>query len=242
MLAILNSCSLSRRAANSTVSDDITGSLINGRFLSSNIAEKGFFIRKAEVSAGFGNEEYKLVINLRKSPDNRYLLSIRNRTGIEIARIYADSDTLLVNDRLNKVLMTGDAGVIEKKLGIDFRLIPVILGDIIAPREVKDSLICDGESGSIQYSDRGLTYLYTVKCSLRKPVAFDVKDRNEKLLSHIEYSDFNTRNKLKYPAKINIKGRNTDEYLSVSIKDIEFPWIGEIEFVPGDRYEIIRLK
>ena len=63
-------------------------------------------------------------------PD-KYLVSIKSNTGIEIARIYLTEDSVMLNDRLNKKLYYGSASDLKKKYGLTTAILPVIIGDYV---------------------------------------------------------------------------------------------------------------
>ena len=79
-----------------------------------NITNNGFFIQKAEIEivTGEGKEKYLASIKFEK-PD-KYLISVKSRTGIEGARIYISNDSILVNDRINKKLYSGNTFYLKR--------------------------------------------------------------------------------------------------------------------------------
>ena len=67
-------------------------------------------------------------------PD-KYLISIKSRTGIEGARIYISEDTILFNDRINKKMYYGSSLYLKRKYGLTTNFLPLIFGDIVSRKK-----------------------------------------------------------------------------------------------------------
>ena len=102
-----------------------------------NITNSSFFIQKAEFSFTSREGSKRGVGSIKFEWPDRYLISIKSRSGIEGARILATSDSLFVNDRINRKFYYGSMEYIKNKFGIATSLIPILLGDFV--REIKDT-------------------------------------------------------------------------------------------------------
>ena len=60
-----------------------------------------------------------------------YLVSIRNKTGMEAARVYVTHDTVLINDRIYRKLYIGSNEYLLKKYGIATNSLPLVFGDYL---------------------------------------------------------------------------------------------------------------
>jgi hypothetical protein len=70
-----------------------------------NITEENFFIEKADIDLTINNSTNRYLFSVKYEKPDKFLLSIKSRTGIEGARILITKDTLLVNDRIRKRLL-----------------------------------------------------------------------------------------------------------------------------------------
>ena len=97
--------------------------------ISNNISKNGYFVRKANIDVFSGGQKESIVATLKYSQKEEYLLSLRSKTGIEFARAYIGRDSLLINDRINKILYSGKTDYLEKKFSLPVGLLPLIWGD-----------------------------------------------------------------------------------------------------------------
>ena len=58
-------------------------------------------------------------------PD-KFLISIKSHTGIEVARIFLTGDSIMINDRINKKLYYGSTSYLKNKYGLTTAVFPVI--------------------------------------------------------------------------------------------------------------------
>jgi hypothetical protein len=93
-------------------SDNITESVSQ-----QNITNSGFFIEKAEIEINNDKGKEKFIANIKFELPDKYLISLKSRSGIEGARIYLSKDTILVNDRINQIEYYGTSFYIRKKYG-----------------------------------------------------------------------------------------------------------------------------
>ena len=203
-----------------------------------NLGTKGFYVSRAEINITTKNGTEKILGNIKYKPSGRFLLSLRAKTGIEIARIFITGDTLLVNDRINRKLYHGSSMYIRSKYGIPFSAIPIIFGDYVKGNDkrqdinncIDGKLVLDENLGEI-----GINYL--IDCKRGKSISANLNDkiRNEKI--EIKYSKF-IKNSLGFmPEVMQINDLQRETTVIIKLKKIESPWDGDIEFIPGKQYE-----
>lgn len=207
-----------------------------------NITNAGFFIEKAEIEiiSQEGKEKYLASIKFER-PD-KYLISIRSRSGIEGARIYISEDSLRVNDRIHKKLYSANSIYLKRKYGISPGLIPLMFGDLILDNnyeEKKDS--CIGNSINMDCYVKGVKLNYEIDCSWKKVVVVKERDNFNNNFLNISFANF--FNVGSYQIARMIEFEDTQNKIEVKIKviKVESPWSGVIKFIPGKSYELIEL-
>jgi hypothetical protein len=179
-------------------------------------------------------------VNIRFVFPDQYLISLRSKTGIEAARIFITKDTVLVNDRINKIMYYGKPGDLEKRFGISYTVLPLLLGDFIGNKVGEaNSQECKEGLTETNCIISGMNIKYLIDCTKKKLIKAQVEDDFRRNFIFIEYgSYFNTENRL-IPSKINVKYNKSK--IAIKIEKIESPWVGTIEFIPGNRYDLIEL-
>ena len=106
---IAGGCYVNRKAANVvTLSDGVAeNETILERTERQNITSRGFNIQKAEIEFNnqYGNQ--KFLASIKFEYPEKYLISLKSRTGIEGVRVFINKDSVFVNDRINKKLYIG---------------------------------------------------------------------------------------------------------------------------------------
>ncbi len=207
-----------------------------------NLTKKNFFIRKAEIKVISEDGSDSFLASLKFEQPDRFLLSLRSKTGIEAARIFLSGDTVLINDRINRILYHGSPMALKRKYGISASLLPVVLGDFLM-NKVADpgSVTCiNGKQDIVSIID-GVRVLYTIDCKLMKTILAVPDNSMNRAGLEISYHDFFSEAHVVIPGRIEVK--DLQRKLSVEIKIVKFesPWIGNIEFIPGNNYEMQQL-
>lgn len=203
--------------------------------LNENVTREGFFISKAEVEISDNSLSEKFLCSIKHNKIGEYIISVRSRTGIEGARIFIYNDTILVNDRINRKLYYGSEKDLFRKFSVTAEILPLILGDYIVSDFNKDTKLECSDGEVIDWQDiKGMKVEYTIDCRRLKVIAasFGV-DNSVKL----QFSHFNKSDDKFFPAEIKIFDTERNKNVVIKIKNIEYPWDGEIDFVPGTRYE-----
>ena len=244
LIIFFTGCSVVKRSGKSTTEEyanqsgvDILESVKN-----QNITNNGFFIVNAEleVISQDGKERYLTSIKFEK-PD-KYLISIRSRSGIEGARIYMSDDSILVNDRIHKKLYSGNAFYLKRKYGIAPGLIPLILGDLILDHnynEKKDS--CIGNKIKMESYVKGTKLNYEIDCIRKKVVFVKQSDSFNRNFINIKFTDFFNVGSHKIAKMIEFEDTQYNIGVKLKVIKVESPWSGNIKFIPGKGYELIEL-
>jgi hypothetical protein len=205
-----------------------------------NISFNNFFISNAKIQVIENEGVNEFLINVKHVFPEKYLISIRNKMGFEIVRIFVSSDTLLVNDRINRAVLYGGINKFEKKYGVKAFLIPVLFGDLIINKEsFKSQEDCDKGLITIDLEIDQLMLKYVIDCEKSKVTDAFIKNVTNNNEYQIKYSGFIKEENYLFPQKIQINYKNKEMKLIIVIKKIEFSWNGNIDFVPGNKYEFI---
>lgn len=209
----------------------------------SNLTAYDFNIKRAIIELNNENEKQKLIANIKYRRPGNYLISMRNRTGIEAARIFISRDTILINDRINRKLFYGSAEYIKNKYGLTIDAIPLLLGDFIldsASYSKEDKCINGKLSFTKLLEDRSITG--KINCSNYKILSAMFKDKAGRNEIIMDYSDFSENNGIIFPRSINLSDGDGKLSLSISLSDVELGVNDIINFIPGSGYEKVLLK
>jgi hypothetical protein len=162
--------------------------------------------------------------------------------GIEVARILLTSDTILVNDRLNRTLYFGSNENIKRNFGFDLMLFPVLLGDLMIGSQALQGVNCNDASAVFREFGRNYVINYFIDCATRKTKKATVETgfMNENIA--IEFDDFAEDGKMIFPRHIRINNFANFALLEMKIDRVEFSANSNIEFIPGRNFERVELK
>lgn len=244
-MIVAEGCSVLRKTGKgmkSTGKEIASGDLL-GETIENNITNRNFNISRASVTVTQNNVSTKFTANLKFKKPDTLLLSLRSKLGIEAGRAFVTSDTILINDRIGKNLLTGNPRNIKSKYGIEPVLLYIILGDMILDKGDQTRTIeCSRGLSKNEFEVRNKSIEYTLDCGLgkitRAYIAGDVTSGNITL----DFKDFLRQNDLIVPQIIEINDDLSTLKIEVKIERIESNWNGKIQFVPGEGYEVIRLK
>jgi hypothetical protein len=201
-----------------------------------NISNKDFFIEKANITIKTIKGSKKLLFNSKYKIPDIYLFSLKSSAGIEIARIYIDKDTLLVNDRIERKLLFGKPRDLEVIYGIPYLVLKRIFGDFISEesREMISLERINNQLAFIQKSGEGTwKSVLDTKNEKVKSTEFSNDNGGEKI--EIFYSKFEKEGK-HIPESIEFNDANDGINIKIKILRIVIPWNGEVEFIPGKGY------
>ena len=207
-----------------------------------NITNSGFFVQKAEIEIESQNGKERYLGSIKFEKPDKYLISLRSRSGIEGARIYISNDTIMVNDRINKKLYFGTSFYLKRKYGIDQSCLPLILGDIVLDKECeKDQEKCTGDKIIASCFPKGIRLNYEIDCRKRKILSVEQTDNYSQAGIKIKYNNFRNVENIFVPGTIEFKDSRYDATIIIRLMKVDFTWNGSVKFVPGAGYELIEL-
>lgn len=237
------SCSVGRRQKRTSGEVTIQSSQVSYEdIVNQNITSKSFFVERAEFRIKTEEGEKSGLGTIKFLTPDKFLISIKSNTGIEIARIYLTGDSLMINDRMDKKFFYGSTSFLKKKFGFTTSILPLIFGDYINDAGSGSGKIeCADGTLNIVGSVKDVRIEYQIDCEHGKSIlALPEVEGNVSGLS-IKYGDFFNVNSINIPEKIEIAEGQRSTVIEIKIEKIIIPWDGKIEFIPGKQYEKIHL-
>lgn len=211
--------------------------------LKQNMTSVPFFIQKAEIEIINQGEKQKFTASLKYSNPDSFLLILRSSAGIEVGRIFLSGDTILVNDRMNKILFFGSHSAVKKKYGISSQLLPVYFGDFVTNTKEEFSIYkCDKGNLLLEALVDGYKINYFIDCQIKKSFSLTITREIDTKPVSIKFIDFEKEGELNLAKRIIISNLNNIEIISIRFSKIEIPWEGSMHFIPGNNYEHIEIK
>jgi uncharacterized lipoprotein YehR (DUF1307 family) len=241
LIFILSACSVTKKSKSFTGNFSDRINLTYEDLNSINLTTYNFNIRKAtiELNGKYGSQRILATIRYRQ-PCN-YLISLNSRLGIEVARIFLDSDTVLINDRINRKLFYGSLGYIEAKYGISKNTIPLIFGDYIFDSNGIYDKCINGRIGFIEFvENRRISG--EINCSNYKIISVLFGGESGGGQIQIQYDNFMDRQGVIFPRNIKMNDNKGDISLTIDYSDVDFDAVGDINFVPGNGYQSVLLQ
>jgi hypothetical protein len=224
-------------SSNKLYSDNILESVRN-----QNITDSSFFIQKAEIEVTNEAGKESFIGNIRFEFPDKYLISLKNKTGIEGARIFISNDTILVNDRINKKLYSGTPFYLKRNYGLSQNCLPVIFGDIVTDKSYdNDKEKCLGDRVIINCLINGIIFSYNIDCIKRKVISVDQINNLKQKDLKINYDGFFNVGNILIPRIVELLDINHNIKIRIKVLKVEYPWKGILKFIPGDGYELIKL-
>jgi hypothetical protein len=243
-MIFLTGCSVARKSdtsllvKNKLATDDLFRTTSAG-----NISNTGFFIEKAEVKLTDKEGSKRLLASVKFMEPQQYLISLRGSGGIEAARIFVSKDSVMINDRMNRITYFGSLISVERKFGFNPEFIPLLLGDfIVSDKIMKTKPECPGGMINVTDNLKGIKVDYLIDCKKGKSVMTKLKKSSGDMGWELEFEDFSRQGERMIPGKITSLDNTTGYVTEVRILKISVPWEGEIKFIPGNRYEKILMK
>lgn len=241
---ILSGCSAMKRTVINTPVKSTGNNLgLAERTLSRNLTGRDFNIVKAEVEILNSGESQKLIASVKYRKPGNYLVTIRNRTGIEAARVYITHDTVLINDRIYRKLYCGSNEYLLKKYGIATGSLPLVFGDYLdGLREVELLKDCSTGVSEIQGYLETKEIWYYLDCNEAKVSGVTISEKTGTAGINMKFSEFRYLDNITYPGQIMIEDILEKTQISIRIVSIDFTDTRQLEFIPGKNYERIILK
>jgi hypothetical protein len=241
---LLGGCSISKKLDNTKPeysTKQLTDNILED-VKEENITKLNFYIEKAEIEIVTEKGTEKYTGNIKFEKPDKYLISLKSRSGIEGARIYISNDSILVNDRINRKLYYANSFYLNKKYGFDLSCLPLIFGDIVLEKVFEENKRkCLENRFKIDCIIKGLKLSYEIDCNKRKILS--VSEINSYLQQSVrfKYEDFLSVKDILIPKVMEFDVNQYNTHVRIKIKKVEFPWNGSIKFIPGKGYELIEL-
>ena len=207
-----------------------------------NLSNNDFNVIKAEIIIASSEGKERLLGNIKYQDKGTFLISLRNRSGIEGARVFITNDTIIVNDRINEKLYYGSAGYLENKYGVKTSILPVIIGDFILDDSKKEIMECIKNRTYVNEIVEGKEIFYTIDCRIQKVINVVLKDRYTGKKINIELRNFIETEEYTVARNIYITNDNKEERIDINIEKLNIGLEREITFIPGRNYEKILLR
>jgi hypothetical protein len=207
-----------------------------------NITNQNFFIQKAEIEILVQNNREKLIGSVKFIHPDKYLISLKGRTGIEGARIYTSGDTMLINDRINKKVYSVSTLYLKRKYGISTDFLPLIFGDLVLEINPKDrKTSCIGDKVNFDCVVQGILLNYEINCKKGKTILVQQHDSMNLRSIEIKYDKYIKSGNILIPENIEFIDSQRDIRLKIKVLKIQQPWNGNVMFIPGKDYETIEI-
>jgi hypothetical protein len=240
----IGSCSVTKKIGKKVSGN--SNKLLSGNFIESvknqNLTDSSFFIQKVEIEVITDIGKEKFIGNVKFEYPDKYLISLKSRSGIEGARIFISKDTILVNDRINKKMYFGTAVYLKKNYGLTQSCLPLIFGDIVLDKNYEDDAEkCTEGKFNINCIVNGVKLNYDIDCQKRKVVLVNQMNNFVQQDIRIKYNNFFNIGDILIPKIVEIEDSQYNTNIKVRILKVEFPWKGTVKFIPGKGYELIEL-
>ena len=243
-LIIIAGCSVKRKGSPSARGSDFksSGMLNVSDVTELNFTTQSFFISRADVNISGDGISQSVNATIKFAKPDSFLISLRAFAGIEVARIFLTSDTILMNDRFNSTLYFGSNQNVKKRFGFDLMFFPVLLGDLITGRQALPVINCNEGNAVLREFRREYIINYFIDCQTKK--CTEVKVENELMSDYIsiEFDNFGKENKFVFPRHLKINNFANFASCEIAIRRIEFNEGSRIEFIPGRNYNMVEIK
>jgi hypothetical protein len=236
-------CSIKRNIVQQNTSQALSDNDLVKAVLNKNLSAKSFYIRKANINYSDSLTDIDFLISIKHNEEDKYLAVIRTLSGIELYRVLIAGDSLCVNDRLNRAYIIGNENYLKKISGYNFETLVYFFGDLFySDKMIAASDGCiSGEKQFYGFWEKQKIEI-AINCNVKK--VSDVKLTYLKNSSIIEivYDKFKNKDFITFPEEMVIRNGERRIVVSIDINDIDTPWTGSIEFVPGKNYKRQELK
>jgi len=244
-MLFLTACSVSKSVKrNNTVKVNREGRNVDQtELMEQNITSNSFNIQKAEVEITDQGEKQRFFASVKYSKPDSFLITVRSTTGIEAVRIFSTKDTVLINDRINRIFFYGSREAVRKKYGLSSMLFPVLLGDLItSDKNGAAKHKCENGVINIDSYLDGNKVGYLINCESLKAMKITLTRELDTKPAFFTYSSFDIVSGITFAERLIISDLNNVDLIDVKFSKIQIPWKGYMVFVPGNNYERIEIK
>lgn len=198
-----------------------------------NISSGDLNINRVKVEYTLDGDSRSFTGFLKRKRSGRMVFSARSVAGLEVLRLFADADSIKAYDKINKVLYIQSRSYLEKKIGLDYALIPLLWGDL--PSEFRDVECTDTDKNYFSAFAINGTYRYELSFLKQSGKLYKVDCyRSESKIFDIYYGDYESAGGLIYPSSINYHFYEREIDIKVGIKGVSDENIKSIRFNVGN--------
>jgi hypothetical protein len=207
-----------------------------------NITNSSFFIEKGKIFTSGKGGNIKLLFTMKYKQPDIYLISLKSWTGIEALRVYIGNDTVLINDRINKITYFGKPFDFEKMTGLPAALLKVSVGDFFTGSgNEKFTEKCIENKVIVNDYFQGLIIRTIIDCYVGKTNSIILTSGAPDELINISYSKHKD-DYYKIPGKVELNDLKRNVKIIIKIEKVSIPWDGEIAFIRGKGFTLKRLQ
>jgi hypothetical protein len=224
-------------------SDYETGTLDASKLGEYNLTNVSFFIQKAAIEVNSGGVKESMLASIKYRYPDSYIISLRTRTGIEAARVLIRSDSVFINDRINRVLYYGSSKAVMNRYGLRNDIIRVFFGDYVtSASKLLPEYKCNKGVTTIETVKDGLRAVYIIDCKSKRALSVSVfKDRGKDPVL-FTFEDYQRIGNISFGNKVTINNIYDYERISIEYSKVESPWEGSFVFIPGRNFEYIEIR
>jgi hypothetical protein len=206
-----------------------------------NLTENSFYISSMDIAYSDGKTSNKLSGSFKFEKPDKYLISLRSKGGIEVARIFINNDSLYILERLNHKVYVGSLNYIRRNYGFPATILPLLIGDFIGNCKNYLEEGNDKRIEEVRCIESGVEIKYYIDKSIGKVVSVDAEGNRRNELISISYDKFIRKSSAVCPTKIILTNKIRNLNAEIKINKIVFPWTEKIEFNIGNKYQILEL-
>lgn len=245
ILVILQGCAPGKTMMEHNERDTGNASVLQlNRVVEKNISSAGYIIKRIDIQIVNENEKRSVLAALRYNSVNKdFLMNIRTNTGLELARVYAGSDTLIIIDRFSEKVFLGKPEYFISTFGFDLKHIHMLFGDCISNTDTPGLITeCNNGIAIISDTDRNSLVKYHINCRQSKAEKIEIDYLGEKNKLTLEFGKIKIRGLFHHAGEISVTGNEVIGKIDFRLDNIER--FDELITYPvlRDNYEKVQLK
>lgn len=211
-LMVLSSCSVIKKQAKSGESEsDIKSSKFLKEVSGNNLTNSGFRFDRVRVIMTEGGETRRFTANIRYSNEEKFLISVRIISAIELLRIYVDENNIIILDRINRSYLSGATKDVLGKYGMNWNDFPLMFGDLPVTSTSKDKIKCINGKANMALNTLNGNYQVVFDCSMKKLIR--VEGASSQYSINMDFKDFSSTREALFPSNSVFKENKTNTRL-----------------------------
>ena len=87
----------------------------------------------------------------------------------------------------------------------------------------------------------GIRINYIVDCKKKKTILINSENRFNERKTEFNFYEFMKKGEVSFPERIEYRDLQSKTTINIRIRKIEIPWTGNIKFIPGKGYELMKI-